>query len=93
MTKKFEIEKLVQLARLSLPDDEKAQLEGDLLSILGYIDKLETLDTSNIEPTSQALSLHNVFREDELTEKVSGEECLQLAPAHFKDHYEAPKII
>ncbi len=91
MNEKFEIEKLVQLARLSLTEDEKNQLEGDLLSILGYIDKLETLDTSNIEPTSQALSLKNVFREDEPGEKA--ESCIELAPAHYKDHYEAPKII
>jgi len=91
MNEKFQIDKLVQLARLSLTHEEQAQLEGDLLSVLGYIDKLDTLDTSSVEPTSHALSIRNVFREDIPGDKAV--DCLGLAPAHLKDHYEAPKTI
>ncbi len=52
------------LQSLSLSDAEKAAAKKDMESMLDYIDKLNELDTSNVEPMSHVFPVHNVFRED-----------------------------
>ena len=63
ITKK-EVEYVARLARLSLSEAEKEKMTAQLDSILQYMDKLNKLDTKNIEPTSHVLPLNNVWRED-----------------------------
>ena len=82
------------LARLKLCGTEKVRLEGHLVKILEYVEQLNTLDTSNVEPTSHVLPVQNVFRED-LENRPFGdsERLLEGAPKRDKGHYEVPKII
>jgi aspartyl-tRNA(Asn)/glutamyl-tRNA(Gln) amidotransferase subunit C len=68
--------KLAQLARLSLNEDEVSQLRGELDEILGYVEQLNNVDVSGLEPTSQVTGLTNVMRED--TEKSYGYEPQEL---------------
>ncbi len=56
-----DVEYVARLARLRLSDEEKEKFTGQLESILSYIDKLNTLDTKNIPPTSHAMALKNVL--------------------------------
>ena len=61
-----EVERVAQLARLELSPEERERMREQLDRILGYIDKLRQLDTAGVEPTSHAVPIVNVFREDEL---------------------------
>lgn len=69
------------LAKLELSDEEKEQAKKDMGSMLDYIDKLNELDTSNVEPMSHVFPVNNVFREDVV---ANGDGCADLmanAPA------------
>ncbi len=88
-----EIEHVADLARLSLERDEIKDLSRQLNNILGYIAKLEELDTGGIRPTTHALELTNVFREDRSMPSLSVDEALSNAPEHEKGMFGVPKII
>ena len=92
MPSKIDINKIAQLARLKLTDVESERLGEHLEQIIDYIDMLNKLDTSNVEPTSHVLPIHNVFREDKVC-KTTNVDYLTGSPAHNKGHYEVPKII
>ena len=69
------------LAKLELSDEEKEQAKKDMGSMLDYIDKLNELDTTGIEPMSHVFSVQNVFREDIVTNGDDRENILKNAPA------------
>ena len=92
MPSKIDINKIAQLARLELTDEESNRLGKHLEQIIEYIDLLNKLDTSNVEPMSHMLPLHNVFREDKVS-RPAEVDYLAGSPAHNKGHYEVPKII
>ena len=93
MSGKFNIDHIASLARLKLTEDEKERLGGHLETIIEYIDQLDKLDTSNVEPTFHVLPIRNVFREDELKNRFPDHDNLSLAPSNKKGHYEVPKVI
>jgi len=88
-----EVEHISKLARLKLTENEKILYAEQLSNILHYIEKLNELDTKNIEPTSHVLEVKNVFREDERRESLSIEDALRNAPCRFGSYYKVPKII
>lgn len=88
-----EIEHIAVLARLSLSEEEKKVFGPQLSSILGYMEKLNELDTSDTEPTSHVLPLSDVMREDIPIDSLPREEALKNAPAHTDKFYRVPKII
>jgi aspartyl-tRNA(Asn)/glutamyl-tRNA(Gln) amidotransferase subunit C len=90
---KISIEHLAQLARLSVSDNEKTLFADQIDSILSYMDKLNELDTSTIEPTSHVISLSNVVREDLLKDSLERENALRNAPDRTDKFYRVPKII
>ncbi len=61
-----QIEQVASLSRISLTDEEKDIFREQLTDILGYIEKLNELDTDDVQPMAYATSLRNVFREDKL---------------------------
>lgn len=89
----FDIDKVAELARLSLKLEEKAKLSQSLKDILQYVKQLESLDTREVEPTSHVLNLENVFRKDEA--KLSGVQDEALAHAPVKDgkFFKVPKTV
>jgi len=89
----FQIEKVAELARLNLSADEKAKLEKELGAILAYIQKLNTLDTKNVEPTSHVLDLENVYRKDEAKVSDAAEKALERAPHADGRFFKVPKIV
>jgi len=90
---KEEIEHIAVLARLHLTEEEKETFGLQLSSILGYMKKLEELDTKDVEPTSHVLSLRNVTREDAAVPSLPREEALLNSPARSDEFYRVPKII
>ncbi len=89
----MDIENLAKLARLRLTDAEKEKFSKQMGTIIGYIEKLNELDTQNVEPTANILGLNNVFREDAATKPFTEQNPINNSPAHNKGHYEVPKII
>ena len=81
------------LAKLELSDAEKEAAKKDMESMLDYIDKLNELDTSNVEPMSHVFPVQNVFREDVLTNGDNKEATLANAPLRKEDSFEVPKTI
>ena len=88
-----EIEHIALLARLSLSEEEKDLFGPQLSSILEYMEKLNELDTKDIEPTSHVLSLSNVMRDDVPAPSLPREEALMSAPSCTDKFYRVPKII
>ena len=88
-----EVEHVARLARLELTAEEKERMRAQIDSILSYIDKLNELDTSAVEPTSHVLPMTNVFREDEVMPSLSQEEVLVNAPDRHEFFFRVPRIL
>ena len=72
------------LAKLELSEEEKAAAKKDMESMLDYIDKLNELDTTGVEPMSHVFPVNNVFREDVVTNGDDRDEILANAPRHAR---------
>lgn len=81
------------LAKLELSEDEKEQAKKDMGSMLDYIDKLNELDTSGVEPMSHVFPVHNVFREDVVVNGDIHEQMLENAPKEKDDSFMVPKTV
>jgi len=86
-------EQVARLARLALADAEKERMRRELDGILSYIDKLRALDTEGVPPTSHAVPMTNVMREDEPVPSLPQAEMLANAPDRSGDFFRVPKII
>ena len=78
------------LAKLELSDAEKEKAKQDMGELLDYIDKLNELDTSGVEPMSHVFDVNNVFREDVVTNGDDRENMLKNAPDRNQDAYIVP---
>ena len=81
------------LARIHLQDAEVKHLQQDLEKIIGYINKLKELDVTNVEPTSHALSLKNVFRTDDVRPSLDHDKALSIAIESRDGSFKVPKVI
>ena len=79
------------LAKLELSDEEKEQAKKDMANMLDYIDTLNELDTSGVEPMSHVFPVNNVFREDVVTNGDDREEILANAPEAKEGAFVVPK--
>ena len=84
---------LARLARLELSPEEKERMRGQLDAILGYVDQLQRIDTTDVPPTSHVLPLINVFREDEVRPSYPGEAMLANAPDPDGERFGVPRIL
>ena len=85
------IEYVCILAKLELSDEEKEQAKKDMANMLDYIDTLNELDTSGVEPMSHVFPVNNVFREDVVTNGDDREEILANAPEAKEGAFVVPK--
>lgn len=90
---KREVEYVARLARLELTEEEKDMLSGQLSGILAYVEKLNELDTREVEPTAHVLDISNVMRPDEPGNSLTQEQALANAPEKAVGHYKVPRII
>jgi aspartyl-tRNA(Asn)/glutamyl-tRNA(Gln) amidotransferase subunit C len=89
----FDVNYVAHLARLELAPEEAATLGAQLAQILVYVEKLQQLDVSAVEPMEHAVPLTNVLRPDEVGPSLSTEEALRNAPAPGNGLFLVPKIV
>ena len=90
---KEEVLYVARLARLDLDADSIDKFAGQIDEILGYIEKLNQVDTEGIIPTSHAISLTNAFREDEQRQHLDRERALANAPESEEGSFVVPKVV
>ncbi|MFP3982708.1 MAG: Asp-tRNA(Asn)/Glu-tRNA(Gln) amidotransferase subunit GatC [Desulfurivibrionaceae bacterium] len=88
-----EVAKVATLARLELDADETAAMSRQLDEILGYIAKLQEVDTGQVELRAHIQDLRNVFREDEVIPSPPREESLANAPRQNGEAFIVPRVI
>jgi len=81
------------LAKLSLSEEEKEQAKKDMGNMLDYIDMLTNLDTEGVEPLAHIFPVHNVFREDTVTNGDERERMLANAPEAKDGAFKVPKTV
>ena len=88
------VRKLAYLARIQLSDDEVTRFKPQLSAILGYVEKLNSVDTSQLQPTSQVTGLAHVARGDiDTSDTVQREALLDQVPSKQDDQIKVPKVI
>ena len=90
---KNDVEYVAELARLSFSEEEKQDLMVDLNSVLGYIEKLNELDTENTDIIVNPYYIENKFREDEIEPSMELSAVLNNAPDKLEEYVVVPKII
>lgn len=88
-----EVEHVARLARLALEPAELEALTGQMDAILGYVDKLNELETAGIVPTAHAVPMENAFREDLVKPSIGIERAQQNAPEKDNSCFKVPKVI
>ena len=88
-----EVEHVAVLARLALNDTELDLVTDQMNQILGYVDKLNELDTDGIVPTAHAVPVENAFREDIIRPSIGNDNALKNAPEAANNCFRVPKII
>jgi aspartyl-tRNA(Asn)/glutamyl-tRNA(Gln) amidotransferase subunit C len=88
-----DVQHVARLARLELSEPELVRMQDELSDILAYIDKLRSVDTTGVEPTSHAVPLTNVMREDEPRPSLPRADMLANAPEAAGDFFRVPRII
>ncbi|MSQ46407.1 MAG: Asp-tRNA(Asn)/Glu-tRNA(Gln) amidotransferase subunit GatC [Ignavibacteria bacterium] len=88
-----DVEHIAKLAKLHFNEDEMKLFTHQLNEILTYIEKLNKLDTTGVEPLSQVIELANVFRSDNVGETISTKEALSNSPAKMDPYFKVPKVI
>ena len=88
-----EVDHVARLARLDLSAADKERMRSELDKILGYIDKLRALDTRDVLPTSHAVPVTNVMRDDVERPSLPVEDMLANAPDRHREMFRVPRII
>lgn len=87
------VDKIAHLARLEFENEAKENIINDMNNMLSFIDKLNELDTSNVEPLVYMSDEVNILREDEVIHTISQQEGLKNAPKKDSDYFKVPKVI
>jgi len=88
-----EVAKVATLARLALSDTELETVTRQMDAVLGYVDKLNELNTDGILPTAHAVPMANAFRADEVRPSLTVESALSNAPDRREGTFRVPKVI
>lgn len=88
-----QVRHVAKLAQLELPDDELEAIRHDLDAVLGYVEQLSELDVDDVEPTTHAVPLHLVLREDVVVETLDRQEVLQNAPSAQDGMFRVPRVV
>jgi aspartyl-tRNA(Asn)/glutamyl-tRNA(Gln) amidotransferase subunit C len=88
-----DVEYIAELAKLKFKDEELDSFTSQLNQILKYIEKLDELNTENIEPLSHPVENENIFRKDEVKPCVDRQEALKNAPDKNEEFFKVPKVI
>lgn len=87
-----DVEHVAKLARLELTEEEKVKFTSQLGDVLKYVEQMNEVDTSNVEPMAHAIDFVNVMREDEVKYEQTKEELMKNAPDAEDGFFKVPKI-
>lgn len=90
---KKDVQYIANLARLQFSEEETESLAGEMSKILDYMETLEEVDTSDVEPLEHVIELEYRFRDDKAKEPVSHEDALKNAPDADTDYFRVPRVI
>src|SRR5262245_45944368 len=93
MSSAFDVSHIAELARLQLSAEETAKFQAQLGDVLAYVEKLEKVDVSGVEPTAHANAVFNVFREDAPRDWFEPKDALANAPRTANQLFIVPKVI
>ena len=88
-----QVNKVARLSRLELTEAEVEEFTGQLSAILDYVEKMNELDTTGVEPLAHCLPINNVFREDVVKDSLGTEKVLANAPQRDVQFFKVPKIL
>ncbi len=87
------VDKIANLARLHFKDEEKTVIKNDLQKMIQFVEKLNELDTSSVEPLLHMTDNVNILRDDEIKGSISREEALKNSPVNDEQFFKVPKVI
>ncbi len=87
------IDKIAHLARLEFENEAKAEIAKDMNRMLEFVDKLNELDTSQVNPLIYINIEVNVMRDDEVKQDITQKEALKNAPKKDSDYFKVPKVV
>lgn len=92
---KSTVEKVAQLAQLTIPEEDKEKLASELSNIIGFVEQLGEVDTSGVEPIANVLELETdaPLREDAITDGDAPDRVLSNAPDRVQDFFAVPKVV
>lgn len=88
-----EVKHIANLAKLNLSDDEVQKYSKDLGNIASFVEKLNEVDVTGVEPTAHILDIKNVFRKDEVCSVFGREEILKNAPSKEAGCISVPRVV
>ena len=87
------VDKLAMLSRLQFSDTEKDAIKNDLEKMIHFVDKLNEVDTTGVEPLMHISNNVNILREDIVVQDYSRDQALQNAPLKDEQFFKVPKVI
>ncbi|MEO6845390.1 MAG: Asp-tRNA(Asn)/Glu-tRNA(Gln) amidotransferase subunit GatC [Ginsengibacter sp.] len=87
------IEKLAHLSRLEFDEAEKKEIKNDLEKMIGFIDKMNELDTTGVAPLLHMSENVNILRKDEVNGEIDKKDVFKNAPLHDGEFFKVPKVI
>lgn len=93
MSQTIDVAYVAELARIALSDGECVKFQSQLETIVNYVEKINELDLTDIEPTMHGQVTTNFFREDVPRESLNREDVLCNAPARTDSEFKLPKIV
>lgn len=87
-----DVEHVAKLARLELTEEEKLKFTNQLGDVLKYVDQMNEVDTTGVEPMAHAIDFVNVMRDDAVKYEIEKEELMSNAPSEEDGFFKVPKI-
>jgi aspartyl-tRNA(Asn)/glutamyl-tRNA(Gln) amidotransferase subunit C len=87
------VRRVAKLARIKVKEENVARLEGELNSILHWIEQLNEVDVSGVEPMTSVVSVKMKMRKDVVTDGKNPGDVVANAPAKEDDSFMVPKVI
>ena len=88
-----QVKKVAKLSRLDLTEAEIEEFTGQLSAILEYVEKMNELDTADVQPLAHCLPISNCFRDDSVKQSLGTEKTLANAPQRDGEFFKVPKIL
>lgn len=87
------VEKLADLSKLEFDDKSREEIINDLNKMLAFVEKLNEVDTTNVEPLIYMTDEVNVLREDDVHHEITQKDALKNAPKKDSDYFKVPKVL